>query len=112
MNSVKIHFVVLLNLASVVAYSETLEQIQGSYNNSDLLSNPVLMNECEENCVDQLIDCLSSCETVECETECRRAEVDCFNDCSYEKDVLVLSTYSYSNVPMIISFDGKDVIRI
>ena len=80
MELVKIYLVALLNhLASIVACSSTLEPIRGNYNNSSPFSNLDLMDECEEKCTDQLIECLLSCETVECETECRRAEVNCSN---------------------------------
>jgi len=72
-----IYLVALFHLASIIACSGTfhLEPIRG-YNNN---SNPFNSNKCEENCIDELIKCLSGCDTVECETECRRAEVDCTN---------------------------------
>ena len=76
MKSIKIFFLALLHL---VACSGTLEPFPGYSKNPNPLFNPDLMDNCEEICIEQLIDCLLDCENVECESQCRRTSINCNN---------------------------------
>ena len=82
--------------------------------------------DCLENCENLFIECVSSCsDDPACLSQCSRDQADCINGndltsmmvqikyfsacpCKSES-ILILSTFTYSNVPMIVDFKGKNI---
>ena len=64
-----------------------------------------LDDQCENTCFEELIECISECNSIECETSCRRDLDSCYTNCQ-NKQILVLSTFINQKTPMIIDFNG------
>ena len=81
--------------------------------------------DCLESCENLFIECVSDCsDDPACLSQCSRDQADCINGndltsmmvkmkyfsacpCKSES-ILMLSTFTYSNVPMIVDFRGKN----
>ena len=82
--------------------------------------------DCFEKCENLFVECVSDCsEDPACLSQCSRDQTDCidgnaltsmmvqmkyFSACPCKSEsILMLSTFTYSNVPMIVDFRGKNI---